>query len=407
MTRQGRLDDCHNILDLREYAQRRLPSPVFNFLDGGAETETTARRNTAAFDEVKLIPRCLMDVGSVNTSTRILGQDIEWPVFCAPTGASKLFHLDGELAAARAVARAGTLYSLSTGSTYSLEDVAAASDGPKMFQIYIYEDRDITWDLIERCKRSRYSALCLTVDVPVVGKRERDLRSGFSVQPNWSLSSVMSFVWHPIWAASRMHEGAVSLANFAHRSPSSLGQLDTSVTWKDVREIIDRWGGPFALKGVMSAEDASRAADAGVTAVIVSNHGGRQLDGAAAAIEALPEIARAVGDHLEVILDGGIRRGVHVLKALSLGAKACSIGRPYLYGLAADGEAGVSKALEILRTEFARAMQLAGCPTLASINESLVLHGAKTRLPTQDISGQLARTSLVLERMRQPAEKGL
>lgn len=375
------LEQCHNIADLRERARRRLPSPIFHFLDGAAETETTARRNTAAFDEVKLIPRCLMDVGSVTTLTRILGQRIEWPVFCSPTGASRLFHPEGERAVARAAAKAGTLYTLATGSTHSLEDIAAISEGPKMFQLYLYKDRDITRELIERCKRSGYGALCVTVDTPVSGKRERDLRSGFGVPPKWTLSTLASFARHPAWVVGQMRKGALSMANFADRGVSAsllahskrfAGQLDSSVTWKDVRELIELWGGPFALKGIMSADDARRAADAGVTAVIVSNHGGRQLDGAAASIEALPEIARAVGDRIEVILDGGIRRGTHVLKALSLGAKACSIGRPYLYGLGAGGEAGVAKALSILRAELELAMQLSGCADLNSIDGTLV-----------------------------------
>ena len=381
MKKTGKLSDCHSILDLRDLARERLPSAVFDFLDGAAETEVTARRNTLAFDDEKLIPRCLVDVGSVKTSTRILGQQIEWPVFCSPTGASRLFHPDGELAVARASASAGTLYGLSTGSTYSLEDVARASNGPKMFQLYIFKDRDITRKLIERCKRSGYSSLCLTVDVPVPGKRERDLRSGFGHSPKWSMRSLASFARHPAWVLERMGKNGITVANFADRaaipnqpaqSKYSTGELDPSVTWKDVQEIADLWGGPFALKGVMSPEDARRAAEEGVTAVIVSNHGGRQLDGAAAPIEVLSEIVRAVGDRVEVILDGGIRRGVHVLKALACGAKACSIGRPYLYGLSAGGEAGVAKALNILRTELVLAMQLSGCPDVKSIDEGWI-----------------------------------
>jgi L-lactate dehydrogenase (cytochrome) len=260
---------------------------------------------------------------------------------------------------------------VSTSSTFSIEDIAAASTGAKVFQLYIHKNRDITRDLIERCKRSKYAALCLTVDVPVVGKRERDLRSGFGLRPNWSLKSLLNFAWHPGWVARRIGKGALRLANTSSYARSGT-DLDPSVTWKDVREIADLWEGPFALKGVMSAEDARRAADVGVTAIIVSNHGGRQLDGAAAPIQVLPDIVRTVGDHVEVILDGGIRRGAHVLKSLALGAKACSIGRPYLYGLAAGGEAGVAKALDILRTELDLAMQLSGCAELRDISPTLV-----------------------------------
>lgn len=369
-----RLNDCHNILDLRHLAQRRLPGPIFEFLEGGAETEVTVRRNTAAFDTVQLVPKCLVDVGSVNTRTRILGQDTEWPLVCSPTGASRLFHSDGEIAAARASCEAGVLYGLATGSTYSLEDVAAATRAPKMFLLYPYKDRDLIHELIDRSKRAGYSALCLMVDVPVMGKRERDLRSGFSKWPEWSLRSLLSIARRPAWAVRQLRSGPIRLANFENRSQEAgaVGHIDPTITWKDVRSLIDQWGGPFAIKGIMSPEDARRAADIGATAIFVSNHGGRQLDGAAAPIEVLPEIVRAVGDRVEVILDGGIRRGVHILKALACGAKACSIGRPYLYGLAAGGEAGVMLALEILRSELVRSMQLAGCPDLKSIDARLV-----------------------------------
>lgn len=368
------LGRCHNILDLRDRARRHLPGPVFHFLDGAAETEVTARRNTAAFDDEKLIPRCLMDVASVRTATRVLGQDIEWPVFCSPTGASRLFHPDGELAVARAAAGTGTLYGVATGSTYSLEDIAAATNGPKMFLLYPFKDRDLTRELIDRCKRAQYPALGLMVDVPVMGKRERDLRTGFNHWPKWSFKLFVSAAQRPAWAIGQLRRGPISLANFPNRSGNTgpSAQLDPSITWKEIREFIDRWNGPFALKGVMSADDARRAADVGVTAVIVSNHGGRQLDGAAAPIEVLPEIAGAVGDRVEVILDGGIRRGVHVLKALARGAKACSVGRSYLYGLSAGGEAGVTRALEILRTELVRSMQLCGCAHLEAIDGTLI-----------------------------------
>jgi L-lactate dehydrogenase (cytochrome) len=374
MTSLRTLNACHSILDLREVARRRLPAPIFDFLDGGAETEWTMRRNTLAFDHVQLVPKCLIDVASVTTSTRVLGQSIAWPVLCSPTGTSRLFHGDGELAVARAAANSGTLYGLSTGSTYSLEEVARASTGAKIFQLYIYKNREITYELIERAKRSNYAALCLTVDVPVIGKRERDLRSGFALSPTWSASSVLSFARHPGWVAGRVRKGKITVANFAGRPERawSIDQLDTSIAWNDVRGIIDKWDGPFALKGVMSTDDALRAADMGVTAVIVSNHGGRQLDGAAAPIEVLEDIANAVGDRIELILDGGVRRGVHVLKALALGAKACSIGRPYLYGLSAGGEAGVTRALGILRDELVNAMKLAGCPDIAGVGKDMI-----------------------------------
>jgi L-lactate dehydrogenase (cytochrome) len=377
MKRPDRLHRCHSIADLRELARRRLPAPIFHHVDGGAESEVTARRNMSAFDDEALVPRCLVDVSVVNTATRILGQDVAWPVFCSPTGASRFCHPDGELAVARAAAKTGTLYALSTTATYSLEEVAGVGTGPRMFQLYIFKDRGVTAELIQRCKQAGYTALCLTVDAPVIGKRERDLRSGWGVPINLSMGGSASFALHPRWLFGQALRGRMSMPTLEGLSGSIgiveqtqyLGrQLDSSVTWKDVGQLIDLWGsGPFAIKGVMSVDDARRAAEVGASAVIVSNHGGRQLDGAAASMKVLPGIASAVGDRLEVILDGGIRRGVHALKALSRGAKACSIGRPYLYGLAAGGEQGVSRALEILRTEFVRAMQLSGIRDVADI----------------------------------------
>lgn len=375
------LGECHNISDLRALARRRLPRPIFHYVEGAAEDEITARRNTSAFDDIQLIPRCLQDVSFVKTSTRLLGQDIQWPIFCGPTGASRFCHPDGELAVARACASTGTLYCLSTMSTFDLEDVSAAIAGPKMFQLYIFKDRSATRDLIERCKQSGYKALCLTVDTPVVGKRERDLRTGWGVPIKLSMRSVASFARHPVWLAGQASKGRLSMPTVAALSGTRsliaqtryVGkQLDPAVTWKDVREIIELWRGPFAIKGIMSVDDAHRALEVGASAIIVSNHGGRQLDGAATPIDVLPEIARAVGHELDVILDGGIRRGAHALKALALGARACSIGRPYLYGLSAGGQAGVTKALDILKSELVRAMQLSGCTDVRNIDPQLV-----------------------------------
>ena len=373
------LTACQSVADLRIHAQRCLPTPIFHFLDGGAETEATVRRNTNAFDNLQLIPRCLIDVGAVKTAVRLLGQEVEWPVLCSPTGASRLFHPHGELAAARAAADTGTLYSLSTYSTYSLEEVALV-DGPKVFQLYVLKDRDMTRALIERCRMAKYRALCITVDVPAIGNRERDRRSGISGRMRWNLHNVISFARRPAWVLGQLRAGPRYMPNIAHTGHNGRREsatrvtidIDPSVTWKDIRAIRDLWSGPLALKGVMSPDDARRAADVGVTAVIVSNHGGRQLDGAAASIEVLPEIVRAVGNRVEVILDGGIRRGTHVLKALALGAKGCSIGRPYLYGLAVAGQAGATKALHILREELILAMRLSGCVDVASVGEDIV-----------------------------------
>jgi L-lactate dehydrogenase (cytochrome) len=317
----------------------------------------------------------------VRTATRILGHDIEWPVYCSPTGVSRFFHPEGEAAVARAAAAAGTLYAMSTNSTCSLEDVAKATTGPKMFQLYVFRDRGLMRELIGRCKQAGFQSLCLTVDVPVVGKRERDLRTGFGVPIKPSLALVARFACRPRWLLQQARRGRMSLPNLAARCGSKslvaqtkyIGeQLDPSVKWEDVGEIINLWGGPFAIKGIMSVDDARRAVDVGATAVILSNHGGRQLDGGVSPIQVLPEIAEAVGSRIEVILDGGVRRGIHVLKALALGAKACSIGRAYLYGLGAGGQEGVTRALSILRTELIRCMQLAGCTDVRTASETMV-----------------------------------
>ncbi len=380
--RSRRLDRCHSIADLRGLASRCLPPAVFDYLDGGAETETTARRNVAAFDEVGLLPRALVDVSRVATATTLFGQKLDWPVMCSPTGASRLYHPAGEIAVARAAQRSGILYSLSTMATTSLEDVAAASNGPKLFQLCVFKDRGITRELVERCRQAGFDALCITVDAAVRGKRERELRAGMGVPMNLSLASMAGMLMRPAWLAGSLRRGGLSMPNFARHAGSArlaaqtrfiASELDAAVTWRDVAELIELWDGPFAIKGVLSVDDARRAVDVGATALMVSNHGGRQLDGAAAAFEALPAIAEAVGDELEVILDGGIRRGVHILKALALGARACSIGRAYLFGLSAAGEAGVGHALSILRSEFVRSMQLCGLADLQSIDRASLM----------------------------------
>ena len=381
--RRNRLERAHNIADLRTLARKRLPAPMFHYIDGAASDEWTLRQNTRAFDQYELVPRYLVDVQEMDTSTTVLGQSIEWPVVCAPTGMSRLFHHEGELAVARAAARSGTLYSLSSLSSVSIEDVAAASDGPKMFQIYVFRDRELNKELIRRSRDAGYVALCLTVDVPVHGNRERDVRTGMTIPPALTLMSLLDIARHPRWAWHQVTGKPVVLANVVHKiaqgssDVSTLAQyihsqFDPTVTWRDAAWMIQEWGGPFAIKGLLTAADAKRAVEIGASAVIVSNHGGRQLDGVPAPIEVLPEIIDAVGDRAEVILDGGVRRGGHVLKALALGAKACMVGRPYLYGLGAAGEAGVSRALEILRTEFARDMALLGCRSIEEIRPSCI-----------------------------------
>jgi L-lactate dehydrogenase (cytochrome) len=379
-----RVERCYNIAELRRLASKRLPSPMFNYIDGAADEEWTMRRNVEAFDRYEFRPRCLVDISKLETATSVLGARIEWPFFCSPTALSRLFHHAGEPAVARAAHAAGTLYSLSSFSSSTIEEIGRCTDGPKAFQVYVLKDRGLSREFLQRAKDAGYTALQLTVDVPgVSGNRERDIVTGMTVPPKLSLMSLVDIALHPRWVYRHLTTPKIDMANVAHRPPPGSGdlggiieylnkQLDPTVTWDDAEWMIKEWNGPFALKGVMSGEDARRAIDIGATAVMLSNHGGRQLDFSPAPFDVLKEVLDAVGDRLEVIVDGGIRRGIHILKALALGARACSSGRPYLFGLGAGGEAGVRQALKILRTELERDMALVGCRSIHDLNESLI-----------------------------------
>ncbi|MBT5239365.1 MAG: alpha-hydroxy-acid oxidizing protein [Rhodospirillaceae bacterium] len=379
------LDRCHNIERLRAKAKRRLPAPIFHYLDGGADDEVTLRRNTDAFNDYELVPNLLRDTSNIDTKTKALGVELDWPVFLSPTGMSKLFHHTGERAAARAAHKAGTLYSLSTMATTTIEDVAAETPGPKMFQIYVYKDRGLTKEFIARCKAAKYDAICVTIDVPVPGNRERDLVTGMTMPPTFSLASLFSFATHPVWSLNALRNPSFDLVNMSQHESLSLkdkqispvqylaSQIDSGMTWKDAEWMAQEWGGRFLIKGVHSAHDAKKAVEIGAHGVMVSNHGGRQLDGVQACIDALPPIVDAVGGELDIILDGGIRRGTHVIKALALGATACSIGRSYVYGLGAGGQAGVEKALHILRSEIERSMALLGVTKISEITREMVV----------------------------------
>lgn len=366
-----RLKHCHNIEDFRRLARRRLPSAIFHYIDGAADDESTYRRNTAAYDECDLIPNILSGVENIDLSTTIMGKRVDLPLFLSPTALQRLFHHDGERAVARAAEQFNTWFGISSLGTISIEEVGTTIRSPKMFQLYVHKDKGLTHNMIERCQLAGFDALALTVDTIVGGKRERDLRTGFTSPPRLTPASLCDFALHPRWSLNYLLRERFALPQLqdhvAQGSSVTVSvadyfntMLDRSMDWRMAEQINARWGGAFCLKGVMSVEDARRAVDIGATAIMVSNHGGRQLDGSRAPFDQLAEIVDAVGDRIEVICDGGIRRGTHVIKALAQGATACSGGRLYLYALAAAGQPGVERALALLRDEIERGMQLMG-----------------------------------------------
>ena len=382
------LKNCHNIADLRRRAKRKLPAPLFHYIDGGADDEWTLRRNTEVFDDYILNPNYLKEVETIDLKTQLLGTKLDLPFFLSPTGMSRLFHHEKELGACRAADTFGTLYSLSTMATTSLEDVAAETDSPKMFQIYILKDRELTKEFVQRCKQSGYQALCLTVDTMVAGNRERDLVNGMTMPPKISLKNAFSYGTSFEWLFNMLLHPGFKLANVAHRvdvlGKGAMGlidyvnsQFDRTVTWDDAAWLAEQWGGPFVIKGILSPDDAKRAAQIGASAIMISNHGGRQLDGVSAPMDCIAPIREVVGDQLELIVDGGIRRGTHIIKALAQGADACSIGRPYLYGLAAGGQRGVEHALQLLTSEVERSMALLGVNSIEDINSEHLVHVKK------------------------------
>jgi L-lactate dehydrogenase (cytochrome) len=373
-----RLNRANNIADLRGLARRSLPGPIFDYIDGGADDEVSLERNMSAFSTYVIVPDVLTDVSSIRTATTLFGEPVAWPLMLAPTGLTRMFHEDAELAVAGAAAKHGLLYSLSTLGTTRLEALAQAFGGPKVFQIYIFKDRGLTAEFVARCKAAGFHGLALTVDTPVAGNRERDRVNGLSLPPKLTLRSMLSFAAHPFWSFPARSGSKFDLANVSHRvdalvaGPMSLfdyigGQFDRGLTWADVEWLAREWGGPLAIKGLMTPEDAKRAIASGATGVMISNHGGRQLDGTPAPVDQVGAVRDALGDGPDIICDGGIRRGSDVVKACALGATACSIGRPYLYGLAAGGEAGVDRALTLLSDEFERTLTLAGVNDVARL----------------------------------------
>ncbi len=379
-----KLKDCHNFEDFRKLAKKKLPSPIFHYIDGGSDDEVTLNRNTSSFNDYDLVPSVLNDVSNIDMSTTVLGEKIDFPLFPAATAMHRLYHHEGEKASAKAVEKMGTIFGTSTMGTVSIEEIAKVNKGPKLFQLYIHKDRGLTDNLLDRCKKSGFSSMCLTVDTVVAGNRERDRRTGFTTPPKLTLGSLLSFALHPGWTINHLIHEKFKLANIIHitEKGSSIDksvidyineQFDPAMNWKDAEYCVKKWNGPFALKGVMSVEDARKAIDIGCTAIMISNHGGRQLDGSRAPFDQLAEIVDAVGDKIEVILDGGVRRGTHVLKALSLGARACSFGKGYLFALAAGGQKGVEKILENMKTEINRDMKLMGCKNIGELNSSKIM----------------------------------
>ena len=374
----GSIKNCHNVEDFRRLAKRRLPGPIFHYIDGAADDEITYRRNTESFNKCDLIPNVLSGVDKIDMSTTVMGQKLDMPLYCAPTALQRLFHHDGEVAVAKAAEKHGTLFGISSLGTAGIEEISKLVKTPKLFQLYVHKDKGLNNALIEKCKDSKFDAMAVTVDTAVGGNRERDLRTGFTIPMKLNLASIFSFAIHPMWAINYFIKPKWELSNLKdHVSEgtkvmTTIGDyftkmLDNSLSWKDVEAINKQWGGQFAVKGVMSVDDAKKAVDIGATAIMISNHGGRQLDGSRSPFDQLSEIVDAVGDKIDVICEGGIRRGTHVLKALSLGAKACSGGRMYLYALAAGGQKGVEKSLANLKSEIERDMKLMGVSNIQEL----------------------------------------
>lgn len=374
------LRNCHTVDDVRAVARRVLPRGVFDYLDGAAEDEITMAANAAAFAAVRFLPRVLRDVGQVDGSTTILGEPSRLPLALSPTGFTRMMHPAGELPVARAAAAAGIPYTLSTMGTTSLEAVAATPLEARWFQLYVWRDRGLTRDLVQRARAAGYRALFVTVDTAVPGMRERDARNGFTIPPALSPNALFDIARRPRWWAGFVRGEPITFANVSderRQDPAGVmeyvgRQFDPSVTWNDLAELRTQWQGRLVIKGILHPADAERAVDIGADGIVVSNHGGRQLDRAQATLRVLPAIRAAVGDRLEVLLDSGVRRGADIAAAVALGADACMIGRPYLYGLAAGGQAGVSHVIDLLDQQFRRALQLLGLTSVKELREQAV-----------------------------------
>ena len=373
-----RLTDCHNFHDFRRLAKRRLPGPIFNYIDGGADDETTMRANSAAFDQCDLLPSVLTGVKNVDMSVTVLGQKLDMPVYCSPTALQRLFHHQGERAVAAAAETYGTMFGVSSLGTVSLEEVRRAHKTPQVYQFYFHRDRGLNRAMMQRAKEAGVEVMMLTVDSITGGNRERDKRTGFSIPFRLTLAGMLQFAMKPMWGINYVTRERFRLPQLEDHvdmggGVSSIGgyfteMLDPSMDWEDVAEMVAEWDGQFCLKGIMTADDARQAAAIGCTGVVLSNHGGRQLDGSRTPFDQLSEVVGAVEHCLDVMMDSGIQRGTHVLKALSLGAKAVGIGRGYLYALAAAGQPGVERALDLLREEIERDMKLMGVTSVDQLS---------------------------------------
>lgn len=375
-----RLAQCHNFHDFRRLARRRLPGPIFNYIDGAADDETTHRRNSASFEHCDLLPNVLRGVQQVDLSVTVMGQKLALPFYCSPTALQRLFHHDGERAVAAAAAKYGTMFGVSSLGTVSLEELRKAYDTPQVYQFYFHRDRGLNRAMMQRAKEAGVEVMMLTVDSITGGNRERDLRTGFSIPFRLTLDGMLQFAIKPRWGIEYLTHEKFRLPQLEEHvdmggGAMSIGRyftemLDPAMNWDDVAEMVRTWNGPFCLKGIMSVEDAHRAVDIGCAGIVLSNHGGRQLDGSRSAFDQLAEIVDAVGDRIDVMMDGGIQRGTHILKALSLGAKAVGLGRYYLYPLAAAGQPGVERALGLLRAELERGMKLMGCTSISQLSRA-------------------------------------
>lgn len=379
-----RLARTANVEDMRRIARRRLPRGVFDYIDGGAESEVTLARNSSAFASLEFRPRVLRDVGEVDTSGTILGRPVPFPLVLAPTGFTRIVCPEGELAVARAAAAADLPYTLSTMSTRSIEEVADVSDGRKWLQVYVWRDRAMVKDMLDRAAAAGYEAIMITVDTAVLGRRERDVRRGFTLPPKIGPGTIVDGALHPAWVWDFVRAEPIVFANVAASTGVGDGsdavslmeyinsQFDPSLSWSDIEWFRSVWDGPIMVKGIQTVDDARIAASEGLDAIVLSNHGGRQLDGAPPSIELVRPVVEAVGDSLEVLCDGGVRRGSDIVKAVALGASGCMIGRPYLYALATAGERGVTALLRQMHAGVRRTLALIGARDLSEVSPEVL-----------------------------------